>query len=71
MPKSEAIRSETLRFDTLERYRILDTAPTPALDDLAELVARICSTQAAALSFAAANRIVLRGRYGISESELP
>jgi two-component system sensor histidine kinase VicK len=71
LAKTEAIRSEAQRLDILERYRVLDAAPDAALDDLAELAAKICGTQAAAVCFAAANRIVLNGRYGISELELP
>ncbi len=71
LAKTDAIRSEAARLDTLERYRVLDGTATPALDDLAELVAKICGTQAAAISFIAANRIVLRGRYGIADTELP
>jgi two-component system sensor histidine kinase VicK len=71
LQKSEAIRSEALRLETLERYRVLDATPNAALEDLAELAARICGTRAAAISFAAANRIVLHGRFGISETELP
>jgi two-component system sensor histidine kinase VicK len=69
--KSDALRSETLRLETLERYQVLDAAPDPALDDLTRLAAKICDTQLAGIAFATANRIVLHARYGISESELP
>jgi two-component system sensor histidine kinase VicK len=71
LAKSEALRSESLRLETLERYQILDAAPDPALDDLAELAAKICNTQLAGISFADSKHIVLNGRYGISESDLP
>ncbi|HEY4379864.1 MAG TPA: PAS domain S-box protein [Acidobacteriaceae bacterium] len=71
LAKSEATRSEALRLETLDRYQILDAAPDPALDDLAELAAKICSAPVAGVAFAASNRISIHGRYGISETELP
>jgi len=71
LAKSEATRTEALRLETLDRYKVLDAAPDPAMDDLAELAARICNTQIAGISFAAADRIVIQGRFGISETELP
>jgi two-component system, OmpR family, sensor histidine kinase VicK len=71
LAKSEATRSEALRLETLDRYQILDAAPDPALDDLAELTAKICSAPVAGVALAAANRICIHGRYGIPEIELP
>ena len=71
LAKNEATRSEALRLETLDRYQVLDAAPDPAIDDLAELAAKICNTQVAGVSFAAADRISIHGRYGISEIELP
>jgi PAS domain S-box-containing protein len=71
LAKSEATRSETLRIETLDRYQVLDAAPDPAIDDLAELAAKICSAQVAGVSLAASDRILIHGRYGISEIELP
>jgi PAS domain S-box-containing protein len=71
LPKSEATRADVLRLEALDRYQILDAAPDPAIDDLAELAARICSTPVAGVSLAAADRICIPGRYGIPEVELP
>jgi PAS domain S-box-containing protein len=71
LAKSEATRSEALRLETLDRYQVLDAAPDPALDDLAELAAKICSAPVAGIAFAASNRICIQGRYGIPEIELP
>jgi two-component system, OmpR family, sensor histidine kinase VicK len=71
LAKSEATRSEALRLETLERYQVLDAAPDPAMDDLAEMAARICNAQIAGISFVAADRIAIYGRSGISEVELP
>jgi len=71
LPKSEVTRGDALRLETLERYQIIDAPPDPAIDDLAELAARICSTPVAGVSIAAADRICIPGRYGIPEVELP
>ena len=71
LPKSEATRADALRLEALDRYQILDAAPDPAIDDLAELAARICSTPVAGVSLAAADRICIPGRYGIPEVDLP
>jgi two-component system, OmpR family, sensor histidine kinase VicK len=71
LAKSEATRSEALRLETLERYQVLDAAPDTAIDDLAEMAAKICNAQVAGVSFAAADRIAIYGRYGMSEIELP
>ena len=71
LPKSEVTRGDAQRLEALERYQILDAAPDPAMDDLAELAAKICSAPVAGISLAAANRICIHGRYGIPETELP
>ena len=71
LAKSEATRSEALRLETLDLYQILDAAPDPAIDDLAELAAKICSAPVAGVAFATADRICIHGRYGIPEIELP
>ena len=67
----EATRGDGLRLETLERYQVLGAAPDPALDDLAELAAKICSAPAAGISFAGADRVWIYARHGIGESELP
>jgi PAS domain S-box-containing protein len=71
LPKSDVTRADALRLETLDRYQILGAAPDPAIDDLAELAAKICSTPVAGVSLAAADRIRIPGRYGIPEVELP
>lgn len=71
LAKSEATRSEALRLETLDRFQVLDAAPDPAIDDLAEMAAKICNAQVAGVSLAGANHISIHGRYGISETELP
>src|SRR5579864_472946 len=71
LPKSDVARSESLRLETLERYQIVDSANDPALDDLAELAAKICNAPVAGVSFAAGDRIWIHARYGMREFELP
>src|SRR5579871_2040189 len=71
LPKTDVTRGESLRLETLDRYQILDAAPDPAIDDLAELAAKICNVPVAGVSLAGADRICIHGRYGIPEVELP
>ena len=71
LAKSDAARSDSLRLETLDRYQIVDAAADPAIDDLAELAAKICNTPVAGVSFAAADRIWIHARYGMREVELP
>jgi PAS domain S-box-containing protein len=69
--KSDTPRGEGLRLETLEKYQVLSAAPDPAMDDLAELAARICGTAVAGISFAGANSIRLYARHGLGETDLP
>ena len=71
LAKSEVARSEALRLETLDRYQIAEAAADPALDDLAELAAKICSAPLAGIAFPAADRIWIHARYGMLEVELP
>jgi len=69
--KNDVPRGEGPRLETLERYQVLGAAPDPALDDLAELAAKICGAPVAGISFIGADRIWIYARYGITETELP
>ncbi len=69
--KSDVPRGEGLRLETLERYQVLGAVHDPALDDLVELAARICSAPVAGISFAGADRIWIYARHGIGDTELP
>jgi PAS domain S-box-containing protein len=71
LAKSEVTRNEAQRLETLDRYQIADAAPDPAIDDLAELAAKICNAPVAGVSFATDSHICIYGRYGIREIELP
>jgi PAS domain S-box-containing protein len=70
LPQSDITRSESLRLETLERYRIVDSPSDPALDDLTELAAKVCSTPVAGISFTTADRIWIHARYGMRDVEL-
>ncbi len=69
--KSDVPRGEGLRQEILEKYQLLGAAPDPAMDDLAELAARVCGTAAAGISFAGSAGIWLYARHGLSETQLP
>jgi anti-sigma regulatory factor (Ser/Thr protein kinase) len=61
--------SETLRLEALHRYRILDTEPEKAFDDLALLASEICGTPIALISLVDAERQWFKARVGTSVQE--
>jgi GAF domain-containing protein len=63
--------AEAGRLDALLEYRILDTPPEQAFDDLVELAAAVCDAPAAALAFVDADRSWLKARRGVDLSEFP
>jgi two-component system sensor histidine kinase VicK len=71
LPQSDLTRNESLRLKALEEYRIADSSSNPALDDLAELAAKVCNAPVAGISFATHERILIHARYGMHELELP
>lgn len=58
--------NETARLDALARYRILDTEPERAFDDLTLLASHICGTPMAAITLIDANRQWFKSRVGIT-----
>jgi len=60
---------ESARLAALRRYRILDTDPERAFDDLTLLASQICSTPIALISLVDADRQWFKARIGISISE--
>ncbi|HEX3572949.1 MAG TPA: PAS domain S-box protein [Acidobacteriaceae bacterium] len=71
LPQSDITRSESLRLETLERYRIVDSPSDPALDDLTELAAKVCNTPVAGISFTTQDHIWIHAHYGMREVKLP
>ncbi len=60
-----------VRWDALQRLRILDTPPEPAFDDLVQLAARLCKAPIAALTLLAPDRQWFKARLGLEQSETP
>jgi anti-sigma regulatory factor (Ser/Thr protein kinase) len=62
---------ETARLAALRRYRILDTEPERAFDDLALLASQICETPIALISLIDADRQWFKARTGLAATETP
>jgi anti-sigma regulatory factor (Ser/Thr protein kinase) len=60
---------ESARLDALRRYRILDTEPERAFDDLALLASHLCETPIALITLIDADRQWFKSRVGISFAE--
>ena len=64
-------QDETARLAALRKYRILDTEPERAFDDLALLASQICETPIALITLIDAERQWFKARTGIAETETP
>ena len=69
MNQSAIKTDEPGRQAALRRYRILDTDPERAFDDLALLASHICGTPIALISLLDADRQWFKSRVGISLAE--
>ena len=62
---------EQERLAALEEYRLLDTAPEDAYDDIVRLAAHICGTPVAAVTLVDAHRQWFKSRLGLPAAETP
>lgn len=62
---------ETARLAALRRYRILDTEPERAFDDLALLASQICQTPIALITLIDADRQWFKARTGLAATQTP
>lgn len=69
MPAARLPANESQRLAALERYRILDTLPEAAYDDITLLASRICGTPIAAISLVDAERQWFKSKQGLDVSE--
>src|SRR5688572_12434775 len=60
---------ESARLAALRSYRILDTDPEPAFDDLTLLASQICGTPIALITLIDEDRQWLKSRVGITATE--
>ena len=67
MKTPPAVPDEAGRLDALRRYRILDTPPESALDDLVSLAAHICGTPISQISLIDENRQWIKAAVGVDE----
>jgi diguanylate cyclase (GGDEF)-like protein len=70
MTKESSSSGEAARLAALARYRILDTPPEAAFDDLALLASRFLSAPLALLSFVDARRLWCKAQVGLGLSEV-
>jgi hypothetical protein len=62
---------EAARLDALRQYRVLDTPPEEAFDDLGHIAAQICGTPVALISLVDEHRQWFKARAGIDAQETP
>lgn len=62
-------QDEWERLEALRKYKILDTAPEKAFDDLTDLAAHLCETPIALISLVDRNRQWFKSKVGLSVPE--
>lgn len=63
--------NEAARLAVLHEYRILDSPPEQAVEDLARLAAQVCGTPISLVSFVDADRVWFKARIGFVANEMP
>lgn len=63
--------NEAARIDALHQYKILDSLPEQAFDDLTRLAAHICGTPTAVISLVDTDRQWFKSKVGLDASETP
>src|SRR5689334_16543711 len=71
MQPPRRLPDEATRLRVLRDYRLLDTAPEKALDDLTALAARICDAPISQISLIDENRQWFKSEYGINAMQTP
>ncbi|WP_084214166.1 PAS domain S-box protein [Terriglobus sp. TAA 43] len=70
-PRSRStVLPEERRLQSLERLEI-NSLPEPALDEMTQLLAQICDTSAAAISFVERDRVWFKSRVGLPSRTMP
>ncbi|MGB7926350.1 MAG: PAS domain S-box protein [Pyrinomonadaceae bacterium] len=69
--KAPPATDEAARLDALSQYKILDTTPEQAFDDLTQLAAQICQTSMALISFVDAERLWFKSHVGWNVGGIP
>src|SRR5687768_121480 len=71
MSTAPILIDEQARLSALRRYKILDTSPEDAFDDLVHCAALICRTPIGLVSLVDATRQWFKARKGLDVPELP
>jgi PAS domain S-box-containing protein len=70
-PTTPTPRPEDERLRALRQYRVLDTAPEPAFDDLTHLASQVCGAPIALLNLMDADRHWFKSVVGLPADRLP
>lgn len=69
--RASASGQEAARLEALRGYRILDTEPEPAFDDIALLAAQVAGAPISLIGFLDAEREWFKAGIGFGENEIP